>query len=74
MWFTESYKACLNLIRLNGEVGTGAGDMAGGADHRPTAQSLQVLDTLGSDLTKARADFERLMHNDLPAFNRSMIT
>ena len=71
-WFTESYKVYLNLIWLNGEVGTGAGDMAGGADHRPTAQSLQVLQILEADLAKAKGDFELLMQNDVPAFNRSM--
>jgi hypothetical protein len=71
-WFTESYQVYLNLIWPSGEAG--AGDMAGGADHRPTAQSLQLLDTLERDLTKARADFERLMQTDLPEFNCSMIT
>ncbi len=71
-WFTDAYEVYLNLIWLNGEVGTGAGDMAGGADHRPSAQSLQVLDLLEQDLAKAKADFEILMRNDVPAVNRAM--
>jgi hypothetical protein len=71
-WFTDSYAVYLNLIWLNGEIGTGAGDMAGGADNRPTAQSLEVLDMLETDLAKAKADFDALMLTDVPAFNRSM--
>jgi hypothetical protein len=31
-YHVEAYKLYLNLIWLNGEVGTGAGDVAGGAD------------------------------------------
>src|SRR5207237_872588 len=42
-YYVEAYKVYLNLIWLAGEVGTGAGDVAGGADSRPTDTSLEVL-------------------------------
>ena len=61
----------MNLIWLNGEVGTGAGDVAGGADNRPTEQSLAVLQLIEQDLAKAKVDFETLMRETVPAFNRS---
>src|SRR6185437_2411850 len=35
-YYPEQYKVYMNLIWFNGEIGTGAGDVAGGADHRPT--------------------------------------
>jgi len=39
-FFVEAYKVYMNLIWLNGAVGTGAGDEAGGADYRrPTRRS-----------------------------------
>ncbi len=71
-WFVEAYKVYLNLIWLNGEVGTGASDVAGGADYRPTDQSMAVLQQIEQDLTKAKADFDTLMTRTVPEFNRSM--
>jgi hypothetical protein len=71
-WFVEAYKVYLNLVWLNGEVGTGAGDMAGGADYRPTDASLATLKMLEDQLAKAKADFDRLMNVDVPAFNAAM--
>src|SRR5206468_12296231 len=43
-WYVESYKVYQNLIWLNGVVNSGAGDVAGGADERPTDASVGVLD------------------------------
>ena len=44
----------MNLLWLSGEIGSGAGDVAGGADFRPTDASLQVLATIEKDLAAAR--------------------
>ena len=33
-YFQQAYRVYMNLIWLNGEVGPGAGDVAGGADFR----------------------------------------
>lgn len=71
-WYVEAYKIYLNLVWLNGVVGTGAGDVAGGADFRPTAAAMAWLEDIERDLAKARADFETLLERDVPAFNRTM--
>ena len=42
-YFVQAYKVYSNLIWLNGAVGTGAGDEAGGADYRPTDAQVAVL-------------------------------
>jgi hypothetical protein len=52
-------------------IGSGAGDVQGGADYRPTDSSLQVLDMLERDLARAKADFTALVEKDVPAFNRA---
>ena len=70
-WFVEQMKVYLNLIWLNGEVGLGASDMAGGADYRPTDASMQTLQTLESEIQKAKADFDHLMNVEVPAFNHA---
>ena len=71
-YYVEAYKVYMNLIWLAGEVGTGAGDVAGGADTRPTDTSRQVLAAIEADLAAAKIEYTRVMTEDLPAFNRAM--
>ena len=71
-FFVEAYKVYMNLIWLSGEVGLGAGDVAGGADSRPTDTSLQVLAAIEADLAAAKAEYTKVMTEDVPAFNKSM--
>ena len=71
-WYVEKYRIYMNLIWLFGEVGTGAGDVAGGAEFRPTDASMAVLSDIERDLTVAKSAFATLMETDLPAFNASM--
>jgi hypothetical protein len=71
-YYVEPYKVYLNLIWLSGEVGTGAGDVAGGADSRPTDTSLEVLAQIESDLNAAKAEYAKVMTEDVPAFNKAM--
>ena len=70
-WYVEAYKVYMNLIWLNGVVGTGAGDVAGGAEYRPTDASLAVLEMIEKDLAAAKGEFTSVMERDVPAFNRS---
>jgi photosystem II stability/assembly factor-like uncharacterized protein len=70
-WYVERYRVYMNLIWLNGVIGTGAGDVAGGAEYRPTGASLEVLDVIEKELAAAKAAFGALMEKDVPAFNRS---
>ena len=71
-YFQQAYRVYMNLIWLNGEVGPGAGDVAGGADFRPTDTSVAVLDGIEKDLNAAKAEFAALMEKDVLAFNRAL--
>ena len=70
-WYVEAYKVYMNLVWLNGVMGTGAGDVAGGADFRPTDSSMRVLEMLEKDLAAAQAAFAALVDKDVPAFNKA---
>jgi hypothetical protein len=69
-YYVESYRVYLNLIWLNAEVGTGGGDVAGGADFAPTDTQLASLKTMETEITGATVDYQKLLNEDLPAFNR----
>jgi photosystem II stability/assembly factor-like uncharacterized protein len=71
-YFVEADKVYLNLIWLNAEVGTGGGDVAGGADFAPTDTALGLLQTIETELGGAVEDYKKLMEQDLPAFNRAL--
>jgi photosystem II stability/assembly factor-like uncharacterized protein len=71
-WYVEKYKVYMNLIWLAGEVGTGASDMAGGADFRPTESSLATLADIEKNLAAAKVAFDRLMNTEVKAFNELM--
>src|SRR5579863_7339925 len=71
-YYVEAYKVYMNLIWLNGEIGTGAGDVAGGADWAPTAEDLSELDSIEKDLAAAKSAYGTLYEKELPAFNRSL--
>ena len=67
----ESYKVYQNLIWLNGVVNSGAGDVAGGADNRPTDASIGVLDGLSKELNAAKAAYREVLDRDVAAYNRA---
>ncbi len=71
-YYVEAYKVYLNLIWLNAEVGSGGGDVAGGADFAPTDTELELLQSIEKELTGALADFKKLVEEDLPAFNHTL--
>jgi hypothetical protein len=71
-WYVEPYKVYLNLVWLIVEVGTGASDVAGGAEFRPTDAQLVTLAEQEKELATARAMFEELLRTTLPEFNRLM--
>ena len=71
-YFIAAYNVYFNLIWLNGEVGTGAGDVAGGADYGPTDTALSLTDMIEKDLAGAKAEYKTLMEKDLPAFNKAL--
>ena len=71
-YFIAAYNIYFNLIWLNGEVGTGAGDVAGGADYKPTDTAFSLTDMIEKDLAAAKTEYRQLMDKDVPAFNRSL--
>jgi photosystem II stability/assembly factor-like uncharacterized protein len=71
-YFQQAYRVYMNLIWLNGEVGPGAGDVAGGADFPPTDTSVGLLETIEKDLNVAKTDYKKVMDQDVPAFNRAI--
>src|SRR5262249_16601327 len=71
-YYVEPYKIYMSFIWLNGALGNGAGDVAGGADFAPTQASLEWLGSLEKDLDAAKAAYKSLVDNDLVAFNKSM--
>jgi hypothetical protein len=71
-YYVEPYKVYMNLIWLNGVIGSGAGDVAGGADYRPTDASMAWLGDIETDLTTAKAAYKSLVNDDLAAFNSTM--
>jgi hypothetical protein len=71
-YYSVAYKVYLNLIWLNGEVGTGAGDVAGGADFRPTDADVKIFDGIDKELKAVEADYRAFVAKDLSDFNRAL--
>jgi len=71
-YYENAWRIYYNLLWLNGEIGTGAGDVAGGGDYGPTDTAPALLDGLEQKLVKARAHYDALMSREVPAFNRRL--
>lgn len=72
-YYVEAYKIYYNLLWLNGEIGPGAGDVAGGEDFAPTDTSIALLNEIEQELTGAQAEYKDLVEQHLPAFNRALL-
>jgi photosystem II stability/assembly factor-like uncharacterized protein len=72
-YYSIPEKIYLHLIWLNGEVGTGAGDVAGGVDNPPTDTAAAILETIDKDLAEAQSGYQNLIEKELPAFNRALL-
>jgi photosystem II stability/assembly factor-like uncharacterized protein len=71
-YFQTAYKIYLNLIWLNGEIGTGAGDVAGSADYGPTETSVGLVLDLEGQLKGVQAEYKSVMDRDVPAYNKGI--
>ena len=71
-FYVEKPAIYMQLLWLSGEVGLGAGDVAGGADYRPTDESLAWVKELESALSSAKSNFTKLVGQEVPAFNQRM--
>ncbi len=72
-YFVEPYQVYLNLIWLNAEVGTGGGDVAGGADFAPTDTQMELLQGFVTEMAGVDTDYQKAMKEDLAAFNRTLM-
>jgi hypothetical protein len=72
-YYVEAYKIYYNLLWLNGEIGPGAGDVAGGEDFTPTDASIALLGEIEQELTTVQAEYKDVMQQHLPAFNRALL-
>jgi photosystem II stability/assembly factor-like uncharacterized protein len=71
-YFVEADGTYLDLIWLNAEVGTGGGDVAGGADFAPTQAQLDNLTTLEGEIAAADTELKEVLERDLPALDQSL--
>jgi len=71
-FFTTANRLYLNFIWLNGEIGTGGGDVAGTADYGPTETGIALVLDLERQLAKVKSDYKRVMDQDVPAYNKSI--
>ena len=71
--YLAPYGLYLYLIWLNGELGTGGGDVYGNPGYPPTDASTQVLQQLDQKLSAAQAQYHTLMQQDLPQFDQMLI-
>jgi hypothetical protein len=69
-YYVETYKIYLQLLWLGGYVGTGASDVAGGADARPTDSAIEHLGDIEKDLKTAKVKFDELMSKVIADFNK----
>ena len=72
-YYVEAYKIYYNLLWLDGEIGPGAGDVAGGEDFAPTDTSIALLNEIEQELTGVQAEYKELVDQHLPAFNRALL-
>jgi photosystem II stability/assembly factor-like uncharacterized protein len=71
-YFQTAYKLYQNLLWLNGEIGTGAGDVAGTADYGPTGTAIGLVADLEKQLADAQAAYRGLMETEVPAYNKTI--
>ncbi|MDQ2890162.1 MAG: hypothetical protein M3R65_06345, partial [Gemmatimonadota bacterium] len=71
-YFVEPASLYMQLVWLAGEVGSGAGDVAGGAEYRPTSQAMATLGRLESSLALVRKSYETLTGTTVPAFDAAV--
>jgi len=71
-YFQTAYKLYLNFIWLNGEIGTGGGDVAGSADYGPTETAIGLVLDLERQLQAVQAEYKNLMEKDVPAYNNAI--
>jgi hypothetical protein len=71
-YFQTAYNLYQNFIWLNGEIGTGAGDVAGSGDYGPTETAIGLVFDLEKQLKAVQEEYKGVMEKDVPAFNQQI--
>jgi photosystem II stability/assembly factor-like uncharacterized protein len=71
-YFQTAYNLYQNFIWLNGEIGTGAGDVAGSGDYGPTETAIGLVFDLERQLKAVQTEYKDVMEKDVPAFNQQI--
>jgi photosystem II stability/assembly factor-like uncharacterized protein len=71
-YFVTQYKLYMNLLWLSGEIGGGAGDVAGSGDYGPTETAIGLVLDLEQQLQAVQGEYQSLMDKDVAAYNRSI--
>ena len=71
-WYVERVQGLHESDLAERSCRYGAGDVAGGADYRPTDASVAVLEMIEKDLTEAKTAFSALVEKEIPAANRAL--
>ena len=71
-YFQTQYKLYMNFLWLSGEIGGGAGDVAGSGDYGPTETGTGLVLDLERQLQAVQAEYKGLMEKDVAAYNKSI--
>jgi len=71
-YFQTAYNLYQNFIWLNGEIGTGAGDVQGSGDWGPTETSLGLVLDLEKQLQSVQSEYKTVLEKDVAAYNQSI--
>jgi hypothetical protein len=71
-YFQTAYNLYQNFIWLNGEIGTGAGDVQGSGDWAQTETSIGLVLDLEKQLQAVQTEYKGVMEKDVPAFNQAI--
>jgi hypothetical protein len=71
-YFQTAYNLYQNFLWLNGEIGTGAGDVQGSGDWGATETAIGLVLDLEKTLEKVKGEYKTVMENDVPAYNKAI--
>ena len=71
-YFQTAYNLYQNFLWLNGEIGTGAGDVQGSGDWGATETGIGLVLDLEKTLEKVKTEYKSVMDTDVPSYNKSI--
>ena len=71
-YFVTQYKLYMNFVWLSGEIGGGAGDVAGSGDYGPTETGVGLVLDLERQLQAVQVEYKSLIDKEVAAYNKSI--